>query len=235
MLICMLVASLITIFNIFSFFGKIVSGLPAYSTPNMFDLMFGAERYYQGYGEIQWKLYPGMLALFIIQIVAIIMAISAIVICYKIKFEYGDEENAINLSIFSCIVSLIATILSFCTLSLTDSKSLFYYGVELGTGPILYSILNIVAIILLIVGLLFHAFMPTIKFKIKTSSYKPTGNSSISTSSVSIPTSSKPSSGGAYRNISEDEKIELIKKYKEMYDNGIITKEEFNKKKSDLL
>ena len=35
--------------------------------------------------------------------------------------------------------------------------------------------------------------------------------------------------------ISEEDSIELISKYKELLDNGIITKEEFETKKNDLL
>ena len=70
--------------------------------------------------------------------------------------------------------------------------------------------------------------------------YTPSSHHSSSTYSSSYssyrPTSSTPSSTQtAKKTLSENEKIELINKYKKLLDDGTITEEEFNSKKSELL
>lgn len=45
----------------------------------------------------------------------------------------------------------------------------------------------------------------------------------------------KQNAGQAQKTVGEEDKFDEIKKYKELLDSGIITEEEFNKKKTELL
>lgn len=70
------------------------------------------------------------------------------------------------------------------------------------------------------------------------SSYRPSSSSSSSSYSSSSyrPTTSTSSSTQTTKKVlTEDEKIELINKYKKLLDDGVITEEEFEKKKREIL
>ena len=66
------------------------------------------------------------------------------------------------------------------------------------------------------------------------SSYHPSSSSSYG-SSYRPTTSTSSSTSTTKKVLTEDEKIELINKYKKLLDDGVITQEEFESKKSDLL
>ena len=89
-----------------------------------------------------------------------------------------------------------------------------YLDIRLGPGPIAYTTMNMVAIVLLIVGNILNLVNPTYRYY-NIEAYK---------------SQLKQNHG-----LSESAKVDLIIKYKKMLDDGIITKEEFEQKKKDLL
>ena len=90
MVVCIVIASIISMLSIFAFFGYAFSNTGGTAIPNMFHLMFGGSGTYEGY-LIQWKQYGGMLFLFILQMVIIAVCLINFYICYKMRVDYLDE------------------------------------------------------------------------------------------------------------------------------------------------
>lgn len=228
MVICIVMSGIIALLSIFAFFGNAFSNTGGTAIPNMFQLMFGGSGTYHGY-EIQWKQYGGLTFLFVLQILIMIVAIISFFICYNIKFNYEDESHGLVISVIMGLMSIVALIVSFCTLTITDINQNGYYNVELGFGPIFYSILNIIIVVLLIIGIVLNYIQPSYSFRNMTSSYGP------STSSTYTSSTSQNNNPSTKPTLSENEKADLILKYKKMLDDGIITQEEFDQKKKELL
>ena len=234
MVICIVIAGIIAMFSIFAFFGNAFSNTGGTAIPNMFHLMFGGSGFYQGY-LVQWKQYGWLTFLFVLQILIMIVAIVAFVICYNIKSNYGEESRGVEVSVIMILLSLAALIISFFTLTITDINQDGYYNVQLGLGPILYSVLHIITIIMLIGGIVIYVVQPSCTYRPKsTSTYKPYSSQTVLNAKSSESAASKPNVSPK-TTLSENEKIDLILKYKEMLDDGVITQEEFDKKKKELL
>lgn len=234
MVICIVIAGIIAMFSIFAFFGNAFSNTGGTAIPNMFHLMFGGSGFYQGY-LVQWKQYGWLTFLFVLQILIMIVAIVAFVICYNIKSNYGEESRGVEVSVIMILLSLAALIISFFTLTITDINQDGYYNVQLGLGPILYSVLHIITIIMLIGGIVIYVIQPSCTYRPKsTSTYKPYSSQTVLNAKSSESAASKPNVSPK-TTLSENEKIDLILKYKEMLDDGVITQEEFDKKKKELL
>lgn len=88
----------------------------------------------------------------------------------------------------------------------------------LNIGPIAYSVLQII-VFLILVGLLIYYFLDQNGYTYSTS--KATATVPVNNTSAKLK--------------EEDEKIELISKYKKLMDEGAITEEEYNKKKEEIL
>ena len=219
MVTCIVIASVISLCSIFAFFGKAFSNTGGIAVPNMFQLMFGGTGSYSGY-LVQWKQYGVLTFLFVLQILLMVAAIISFFICYNIKANYGEENHGVIVSIIMAMFSLIALIVSFCTLSITDTSATS--RVRLGFGPIFYSSLNILIVILLVAGIAINYAQASRSYRSKPSAYRKV---SVSTNTT-VP--AKPI-------LTENEKADLILKYKKMLDDGAITQEEYDKKKKELL
>jgi len=218
---CFVAATIISAFSIFAFFGNAAANTGGTAIPNMFQLMFGGIGTYSGY-TIAWKQYGGLTFLFVLEIIIIIMAVVTWCVC-GIAYEDGPK---VGCGIFSGICSLVALIISFCTLSITNIDP-YGYGVTLGFGPIFYSILNIISVLLIACGVIYH-FVSERRYTY-TSRYTPRSTyGSSSYSSSSSQETQKPK-------LSENEKADLLLKYKGLLDAGVITQEEFDSKKKEIL
>ncbi len=225
---CIVISGIIALLSIFAFFGNAFSNTGGTAIPNMFQLMFGGSGTYQGY-LIQWKQYGGLTFLFVLQILIMIVAIISFFVCYNIKSNYGEESHGLVVSVIMGLMSIVALIVSFCTLAITDINQNGYYNVQLGFGPIFYSILNIIIVALLIAGIVLNHIQPSYSSYRSRTSYRPSASSTYTSSTYrNNNPSTKPK-------LSENEKVDLILKYKKMLDDGVITKEEFDKKKKELL
>ncbi len=234
MLACLVVASIIALASIFAFFGDAFSNTGGTGGPNMFNLMFGSAGNFQGQAVL-WKQYGALTFLFVLQILIMVMAIIGFIVCYNIEEKCGNEMNGVTVSVLMAIMSLVALIISFCTLSITNVNQNGQYNLQLGSGPVSYSVMHIIVFVLLVTGVLLYNSKHSSGQRIRTNrSYKPspsTHYTNTTSSSLNTPKNDpqpKPV-------LSESEKIDLILKYKKMLDEGIITQEEFDKKKKELL
>lgn len=236
MVYCIVIAGVIAFLSIFAFFGNAYSNTGGQVIPNMFHLMLGTGQNYQGH-IIYWKQFGGLTFLFVLQLLIMFAAMIAFFIAFRIYRDDGEESSGVIISVIMMIMSLIATITSFALLAITKvNEGNSYAKVELGFGPIFYSILHIVVIIVLIVGLIKNkidednaARYRMYKYKMQQQQKAAAASTATSSSTVSKPApTAKPS-------LSETEKVDLIMKYKQMLDGDIITQEEFDKKKKELL
>lgn len=223
MLICIIIAGALALLNIFSFFGYAVSDMG----PNMFNVMFGTGSYFEGYWA-EWKQFETLTFLFVLQIIIMIAAVVGFVICYKIKYDYEEETKGIIISIVMAIMSLIAAIISFNTANIMD------VDLELGFGSLFYAIVNIVIILILIAGIVIEKLDISTGYSGRpTPQYTPYKAPTYQNPQVHNPTPVRTTP--TKTTLSEQEKVELILKYKKLYDDGVITLEEYEKKKKELL
>lgn len=229
MITCIIAASSIAILSFFCFFTGAYSNIPNSMIPNMLQIMFGfGKGEVSGY-PIKYKQYGGMTFLFILQIAIMIAAVICLFLCYKAKTDYGDEKTILIAGGIMGGMSLIAMILSFCTKQLSDSNG---SKVHLGFGPIAYSILHIVVILLLAIGAVKWLRENGMGYGRRRGGYKSYGQRPYGGQTMS--SQNRPLSSGK-QELTENEKSDLILKYKKMFDDGVITKEEFEKKKKELL
>ena len=217
MVICMIAAGIISILSIFSFFGGVFDVI---NIPSMFDLMFGATKTVNG-TVYTFPQYGGFTFLFVLQILIIVISFVGFWVAYKVKKVDFTDGAGIGVSIVSSLMSLVALIISFCTFPIIGfDPSTQSVDVKLGFGPVFYSILHIIVILLFVAGMLIN--------RKSLNDYDKKYIKTTNTSSSFNTWSSKPS-------LSESEKADLILKYKKMFDEGVITKEEYDKKKNELV
>ena len=214
-------------FSIFAFFGDAFSNTGGTAIPSMFKLMFGGTGVYSGY-EIKWNLYGALTFLFVFQICIMINAIAAVYIAYRAKVYY-EKEKGVFVSICLGIMSLVALIISFCTLEITDIDP-NNYGVKLGAGPIMYSIMHIFVILILSVGISIYYYQ---RHKYYSQLQTHARNDERLANSDDL--AKGEGRIVSKKDLSENEKIDLLLRYKKMLDDNIITQEEFDKKKKELL
>ena len=232
---CLVVSGIIQIFSIFAFFGNAFSNTGGEAIPNMFDLMFGSGKTYYGY-FIEWKRFDALTFLFALQILIIIVAFVGFIVSYNIKTNFDEDWKGVVVSIILTLLSTIASIISFWTLGITDINQNGRYDVKLGFGPIFYSILHIIVIIILLcgvfIGISSGSFQRSFK---KPTKYKPSSIVSYYNSNKTNIATACDSSSTSKNKCNENEKIDLLLKYKKMLDDRIITQEEFDKKKTQIL
>ena len=138
------VAMLLFITSTFAMFGATVihygSAVPF---PNMFQAAFGS---LDGYRLV------GMTTVFAFQIIILVGSIAIIVGTITNKFHY---IFTIVLYCIVCLSSLIALIISFCAADIywRAHQELLRFEYLLGPGPIAYSVMHIVALVLSAGGL----------------------------------------------------------------------------------
>lgn len=222
-------ATIISALSIFAFFGNVFSYPGGKPIPNMFQLMLGGRETYSGY-TIVWEPYGGLTFLFVLEIIIIIMAVVTWCVC-RIAYDNGPK---VWCGMFSGFCSLVAFIISFCTLSITKADPL--KDIELGAGPILYSILNIISVLLITGGIIYHCVCESIyTYRIRYAPRSIYGSSSYTSSSKTRSSSSAAQGTQKPPKLSENEKADLFLKYKGLLDSGVITQEEFDSKKKEIL
>lgn len=215
---CVITASIVAICSIFCFFGPAFSYVSGDSSivPSMFNYMFGSKK-----GLIIWEQKSGFIILFVLQLLIIL----GFIVTIFILNNKNKSNKLIMGSIIGLIVlSLVATIMSFCSISLTGIDSSL---INLGVGPIIYSVMHLVVIIILLVAC-FNFYTKEIQ--------NPTVVENKSTSTqVNVNSSNTTESNQSKEVLSESAKIDLLNRYKKMLDEGTLTQEEFDAKKKDLL
>lgn len=213
MFICILISSLISLLSIFAFFGD---GAFMFGQPighNMFDLAFGIN-------VVREEVFTYLL---IIQASVMVFAVTALISGIRVNAKSGNNSRAIYILGMSGFVCLVAGVLSFLSVSIVLEFDPGPYGP--GLGPIIFGSLSILAAILKFVALFLirgahtRARVPEPYEPIDPTKQPPSNNFEESVNSASL----------------EFKKAELILKYKKMADEGIITPEEFEKKKNELL
>jgi hypothetical protein len=214
---------------------------------------------------VQWGQFQGFVFLFAWQIIIMAIFILALIHILHDKNYYSDIEYYKTINVYSAFLitlSLVACITSFYSLNmLGDSFSSSKKYVYLGVGPIIYSIMHISVIIFLLFQIFNNYINRPINYRSKTPIRRPTPtspyerqtpiNSNSNNYSNSINqqnTYSRPVNQSPYQShvqsqtiqknkpeLSEVEKVDLLIKYKKLLDDGILTQEEFDAKKKDLL
>jgi len=214
-------AAVIASLAFFSFFGNAYSNTGGKVIPNMFHLMFGGKQTYEGY-EIAWKRFDGLTFLFILELVIIILTITIIIIIAN------DSDEQVKMFIVRILLALSFTnsILSTLLVSITNTVGGFGENVQLGFGPIFYTVIQMISVILYCIALINHY---------REATYSANYNRRYTyrnTSQTSNPVSSQPATKPT---MTEEAKVDLIIKYKKLLDEEVITQEEFEEKKRKIL
>lgn len=189
--------------------------------------MFGSKAKYGDY-TVLWNRYSALTVLFVIQIAICIFACIEFVVEFKIKKDDLDDDTTIYYFIPLALLSFAASIISFCTTDITNIT--ISSDVKLGFGPIFYGILQL--LVLFILSIKIFCFL---KDKGISQSYKAQQKRNVYFASNTQTAKTAQETSESSTKISEQQKIEYLSKYKKMFDEGVITEEEFNKKKSELL
>lgn len=219
---CIVIAGIISICSIFAFFGTVVPANNGRIVPKMFDLMFGDFSSNGGYGTYgTWYRIQGLTFLFVIQILIIIGVLVNLYLCYRVK-EKRDFTMLIGLTVVIIVASVVACIMSFCTIRMGNINKDGSYDFTLGPGPIAYSVMQIIAVLFYFIGLCLYnnqnsqeQTTPDLQRLVKEEEPKP--------------------NNPPKRELTENEKADLLIKYKKLLDEGAITQEEFDKKKNEIL
>lgn len=137
-------ALLIFVCATFAMFGKVISGN---DSGNMFQAAFGS-------GGIEYVRTPGITAIFVFQMIILVGVVAIIVGTVTRKFHY-----ILTIVIYGiiCLSAFIAFIISFNALSLyaASGHTVEKFKATLGPGPIAYSVMHIVGLVLSAAGLVF--------------------------------------------------------------------------------
>ena len=214
MILCIFISSIVAIVSVFCFFGDAVSISGYTSMPSMFNFMFGTKGSFSS-AVVQYNRFPALTFLFCCEIIIIAVAIFALVACLKVRAGEWDKKFIALSALLLIPFTFMAFTTSFCTLTITTGTSTS--GVTLGWGSILYGVLQLLVFVsvvtytvIYIIGVLKKAHR--------------TPKDVFAAEPRPIQTSP-----------SESEKIDLLLKYKSLLDSGVITQEEFDKKKEELL
>lgn len=228
---------------LFAMFGSVIDGLE--STPikgTMFDLTFGK---HIG-GELYYKTNTGMVFIFLFEIICIIVALISIIKTIKNLNLRSYEMNGIGYYGTSCLFSLIALIMSFCSISLLEEGLDLPIHLDsvlsLGAGPIAFSVLHIFSILFIVGGILLNVYKSSrrVYYARRANYYRSVSGNAIQGTTPSVQrNNAQQVTNGAQTTSkekgSEEEKIVLLEKYHKLLENNIITQEEFDAKKKEIL
>lgn len=211
--ICFIAAGIFAIFSIFDFFGAAFS---LSFSPSVFQLMFGGKTTIEGY-TIEFKQFGSMVPLFVLEIFIIALFILGFILIFLIGVK---SKSVLILSILLVGFNFTVTIYSFCTSHIVGMDQV--EGIKLGVGPCLYSLMQLLSMFLLVFAIILF-FVPS-SFPASSDESRDSKNNIINVKKV------------VYRSLDkENKKADLIIKYKKMLDDGVITKEDFDFKKNQLL
>ncbi len=181
----------------------------------MFNLMFGTKGSFSS-SVVQYNRFPALTFLFCCEIIIIAVAIFALVACLKVRAGEWDKKFVALPALLLIPFTFMAFTTSFCTLTITTGSS-STSGVTLGWGSILYGVLQLLVFASVVTYTVFY-IIGVLKKAHKTP------KDVFAAEPRPIQTSP-----------SESEKIDLLLKYKSLLDSDVITQEEFDKKKEELL
>ena len=224
---------------LFAMFGSVIDEFPYKMT--MFDLTFGTNIG----GELYYKTNTGMVFIFLFEIICIIVALISIIKTIKNLISSSEEMNGIGYYGTSCLFSLIALIMSFCSISLFEEDLDLPIHLDsvlsLGAGPIAFSVLHIFSILFIVGGILLNVYKSSRRayYARRANYYRSvSGNAIQGTTSVQRNNAQQVTNGAqttSKEKRSEEEKIVLLEKYHKLLENNIITQEEFDTKKKEIL
>ncbi|MGM9873476.1 MAG: SHOCT domain-containing protein [Bacilli bacterium] len=239
MAICLFAASFIGALSIFCLFGNFFSNV-SQPSPNAFDLIFGTTKYYNingSYYKATWQRFDILTTLFVFECLIVIFGLVGLFISYQLANHYADEKKTNIFFIIFALLSFLVAILAICGFENVRNK-LGGYLADIGAFYLIFILckfaivcLCIVYFVIYLLSKLGYGFIKKQKRSYITASYN--RNKPIDAISNCNKPINKPNDTSIEKN--EDEKIEAIKKYKQLLNEGIITEEEFNKKKSELL
>lgn len=230
----------LAIVALFAMFGSVIDEFPYKMT--MFDLTFGTNIG----GELYYKTNTGMVFIFLFEIICIIVALISIIKTIGNLISYSDEMNGIGYYVTSCLFSLIALIMSFCSISLLEEDLDLPIHLDsvlsLGAGPIAFSVLHIFSILFIVGGILLNVYKSSRRayYARRANYYRSVSGNAIqgTTTSVQRNNAQQVTNGAqttSEEKRSEEEKIVLLEKYHKLLENNIITQEEFDAKKKEIL
>ena len=189
---------------------------------SVFDFMFGKEMKDL---PVQLPSDPKLTTSFVFWLLALIICIG--LIAYYKKTISIDYKKYIGTQGFGCILVLISSILSFVSISEIGEGELV--GAKAGWGIITYASVHMLVFVLLVICIFlnfreYKTYKASLKRRV---TIKP-ANSQVGNHVNKVNTSNL--------NVeSKSANLTLLKQYKDLYDSGVITEEEFNQKKKELL
>jgi len=220
MLITLIAGSFISIVSILAFFGNVITVLGEPIGANMFDFAFGIDPFLQQ---------SGFTFLFVFQLIISLASIATFFIVYKIKNYEMPKSRIVITAGLSGILTLAGAIWGFCAKTMIPGINQVG-GVSLGIGPVMYGILNIVATVIFGATILWYKFGTPASEVHRRPSYH---HNRLSNNALGTNTFSKKDD--VNDNNTKADNLDLLMKYKKLLDDGIITAEEFEKKKNELL
>lgn len=236
MIATFIIACVVGAANIFCFFAPALSYTPEYF-PNpygnqvdvtkytMFNYIFGLKERKNGNIYEYIEKTPGMSFLFALHIFIIILAILGFVLLIAYKRNRISNKFISIFSIVGIALTALSALAAYSTPIILKVNSYYYTW---GFGPIVYCILQIFVIILFAAVL--HGYHTD---KIYAEARKAANNQKKPNSRPHR--ASREIRNEQIEHSKKDDKVDLILKYKRMYDNGEISEEEYNKKKDELL
>lgn len=227
----MILGNLLALFAIFSMFGEAISGFEL----TMFDFAFGVKINEQ-------DIIPQSMGVYSIFLVEIICVIISLYFFLRLIFNFIKYPHYAAVSYFNnhtvepmvlSLFSLLATILSFCSLVLikVDNNGItnLVHDLKLGVGPIAISVMNILSILCCVGSLIGIFYDKKISMIVNRLQKK---NIAVEKETEAT---NEPLAQTNTALITEEEKIALLEKYHKLMVEKIITEEEFNNKKNQIL
>lgn len=187
------------------------------ATASIFDTMTGGS--------------PGMTTVFVFYLIALIIPFLVSIVYLVI----GQNKNLIIFakitSILNIVLFLLNGILTFCIVPLTAGINA---GVNIGTGSIFFGIFNIILAIascIVVAGLIKQEEKFTSKQEVETTKISAEAHQNVKYDTKSIDNSKEKSNSS----INEMDKISMIREYKKLLDEGLISEEQFKSKRDELL
>lgn len=174
---------------------------------------------------------PGMTTVFVFYLIALIIPFLVSIVYLVI----GENKNLIIFakitSVLNIVLFLLNGILTFCIVPLTTGINV---GVNIGTGSIFFGIFNIILAIascIAIADIIKQEEKLTPKQAVETTKIasEPQPNNKDGTKFID---NSKEESNSS---INEMDKISMIREYKKLLDEGLISEEQFKNKRDELL
>ena len=205
-----IISQILGIISTFCFFGDAFFFTEGFN-PKLLDVMVGTNGYPR---------YTSLTILFIFQMLFIVLAIFNIFLAIRMKKDKFKMKIGFYIYIGTIVFMLVPFMLGITILGTTKIKAT-YPDAHMGVGTILYLMAMFASMVTLGVAVFDYFYIAKLKRK----------RNAIPISSLQGANKRIISKQG----IDQTKKIELLQKYKQMYDLELISKEEYEQKKKELL